>query len=343
MSTKIDPVVFAEFTGLRNTIAEERLGPTDLATATNVDLDDAGQARRRRGFTQVASGSWHSLYENNGVNYGVKDGDLCAILSDFSTLTLRAGVGDQPLAYTSIGPTVYFSSPVYGGVIEDMIVRPWGKTGTVGTWVSPVVNPTANMPEVAGKLLKDPPRATALAYLNGRIYMATGQTLWATELYQYDLVDANQNYFYFEDAITSVVAVSDGLYVGTEKATYFLAGAMRGMTRVQVFGVGTVKGSAVTVDPQRVGGDREDVIARSKQAVLFLTSAGLCVGLDSGVCFNLTQGRFNFPEAQDATAMFREQDGISQYVSTVNSSGTPTGNARFGDFVDAEIRRFTGD
>lgn len=342
MSTKIDPIVFGEFDGLRNTVAESRLGPTDLATASNIDIDDAKQVRRRRGFTQVASGSYHSLYENNGVSYVVKDGDLCVVREDFSMLPLLADVGTQPLAYTAVGATVYFSSPVYGGVVEDMIVRPWGKTDTVGTWLSPVVNTTPNMPEVAGKVLKDPPRATSMAYFNGRIYMATAQTLWATELYQYDLVDANQNYFYFEGEITSVVAVGDGLYVGTADATYFLQGAMKGMTRTQVFSAGTVPGSAVAVDPQRVGGDHGDVIARSKQAVMFLTDAGLCVGLDSGVCFNLTHGRFNFPVAKDAAAMFREQDGTSQYVGTVNSSGTPTGNARFGDFVDAEIKRFTG-
>ena len=342
MSERIDAVQFSGFTGLKNTVTPERLSEQDLAVATNVDLDDAGQPRRRRGFTLVAAGDFHSLYTIGATTYAVKDGVLGAVLSDYTFSPLQPGIGSARVAYTTVGDSTYFSTNATGGVITGDTVRAWGKTDVVGTWLSPVVNTTSTLPEVAGALLKDPPRASSLANLNGRIYMAVGSVLWATELYLYDLVDANRNYIMFESDITFVKSVTDGLYVGTEDGVYFLSGSLRKMSRRKVFSTGAVSGSSVMVDPHRIGGDAKGDAVRSKQAVMFLTNTGLCVGLDSGVCFNLTQGAFNFPSAQSAAVMFREQDGISQYVGTMNSSGTPTGNARFGDYVDVEVRRFTG-
>ena len=339
MSARTDPVTFRQFDGLRNTVTEERLGPSDLARAINVDLDDAGQPRRRRGASLAAAGHFHSLYTNKGVTYVVKDGDLCALRPDYSTLVIRAGIGTEaPVAYTAVGSTVYYSSAGGSGVIEDLIHRDWGKTNAVGTWLSPVVNPTVNLPEVAGQVLMDPPVATSLAYYSGRIYMAQGSTLWATQLYTYELIDATRNYFLFEHDITGMAAVSDGLYVGTTSAVYFLRGPFTGMARGMVVASPLVPGSMIAVDAERLPSDLDT--RGAKKAVMFLTGTGLYVGLDSGVCSNLTQGRFNFPSTQSAAVMFREQDGISQYVGTLNSSGTPIGNIRYGDYVDAEIRRF---
>jgi hypothetical protein len=58
--------------------------------------------------------------------------------------------------------------------------------------------------------------------------------------------------------------------------------------------------------------------------------------------YNLTEDRVWFPDAVAAAAMYREQDGIRQYVGVLNSAGGPTSTARLGDYVDAEIRRFRG-
>jgi hypothetical protein len=334
----VDPITFNKFKGLRNTVTPERLGVDELARAVNVDIDDAGELRRRRGFTLVSSGDYHSLYREGAKTFVVKDGNLCLLLPNYTTTTIKPNVGVDPLAYVTVGDETYFSSRSTSGVIKsDNTVADWGERDEYGEWLSPVLNPTDSLPAVAGKLLAAPPLATALTHLNGRIYLAAGKSVWATELYLYNYIDKTKNFMQFEDGVTALAAVADGIYVGTESAVYFLSGPLNAMRRVKVFDAGVNPGSVVYLPADLVRNDLP-----SKTAIMFLTTAGLCVGLDSGTCYNLTQTRVLFPSSNRTAAMFRQQDGINQYVGVTDSGGTPTTAARFGDYVDGEIRRFQG-
>lgn len=327
-----------KFAGLRNTVGQERLSPEELEAAVNVDIDDSGQLRRRRGTTKVADGDYHSLYRAAQKTLVVKNGDLVQVFPDYSTKLLKTGLGSDPVAYCEVGPVVYYSSRTHSGVIaEDGTVGPWGTTGPEGRWLSPVIQPTDDLPAVRGKLLGDPPKATALAWYNGRIYLAADRTLWATELFMYDYVDKTKNYFYFESPITTIGSVTDGLYVGTDQGTFFLKGSLNQMNRTPLMPYGVMPGSMITVPAELIKKD-----SPSKNAVLFLTESGLCAGFDGGECYNLTQTRVIFPESDRVAPLFRRQDGMNQYVGVSNTAGTPTSSARIGDYVDAEIRRFKG-
>lgn len=336
-----DSVVLNQFTGLRNTVTRERLGPTDLYQGKDVDLDDAGQLRRRRGQTKVGTGSFHSLYQGPDKLLVVKDGTLCRLWPNYTTTTVLAGAGSWPVACVLVGPDVYFASEVISGVLgDDDVVTPWGYVSSGGTWLSPVVTPTDTLHPVAGKLLGRPPMATALAHFNGRIYLANGRTLWATELYLYGYVDRTKNYIYFEDDITALGAVDDGIYVGTQSATWFLSGPFGQMKRVSAAIAGALPGSMVTLPRGALSPEVAGNAPTSQQDVaMFMTDHGICVGLNGGTVVNLTQGKVVFPGAASAAAMYREQDGIHQYVAVSDSGGTPSSTARIGDYVDAEIIR----
>ncbi len=337
-----DSIALQKFTGLRNTVSPERLGPDELETARNVDLDDAGQLHRRRGFRRVATGNFHSLFESqSGVVYGVKNNALGIVNPDWTFYALRYGLGPNRLAYTQVGPTIYYSSGADSGQIDVVtgIVNDWGARTSAGIWDSPVTIPTDTLPEIRGRLLGKPPLATSLAYFNGRIYLGSGPVVWATSLYLYDYVDKTKNYLYFEADITFIGAVTDGIYVGTTAGVWFLSGAFNEMRRVPITSYAGIPGSLVSI-PAELANPRELVsLDNSKNAVIFLTSHGLMAGFDSGYTFNLTQTRVWFPDAMSAAPMFRQQDGINQYVAVANSGGTPSSNARIGDYVDAEIRR----
>lgn len=336
-----EPVVIAGFKGIKNTVTPERLSAEDLERAINIDLDDAGQVRRRRGYTLAAAGSYHSLFTaQGGTIYGVKDNDLGIIRADYAFTVLRGGVGPQPVAYVQVGEDIYFSSATTSGVIHsDETVTAWGALVSPGEWHSPVVNPTTTLPAIAGKVLGAPPLATSLAYYNGRIYLANGKTLWATELFLYGLVDKTRTYLQFESDITMVGAVSNGLYVGTRTAVWFLSGAFNEMRRVIALDAGAVPHSMVTVPT--------DVATRSNEALtratlMFMSERGVCLCQDGGIISNLTQTKVLMPTTIDAAAMLRQQDGINQYVGVLTSPGVPTSTARVGDYIDAEIRRFQG-
>lgn len=344
---KSDSITLSRFAGLRNTVAPERLASgfggkndpqTELQDAVNVDIDDAGQIRRRRGATMVAAGNFHSLYSTPTRSFVVKDGSLCRLFPDYTTVVLQTNVGSEPVQYVDVGADVYFSSPDASGRIDaDDVVHPWGEQTGPTTWLSPVLNPTESLPAVRGKLLGRPPLATSMAYFNGRIYLAHENLIWATELYLYDYVDKTRNFMQFEAPVTGIAVVTDGFFVGTTEHIYFCSGPFTEMRRMPVLDVGMIAGSVVYVPADLVGGDNQ-----SKNAALFLTKSGLCAGFDSGVCYNLTQSKNLFPDSNKAAAMFRRQDGMNQYVGVTDSGGAPTSAARIGDYVDVEIRRFKG-
>lgn len=331
------------FSGLKNTVTPERLAPQELARAQNIDLDDLGQPHRRRGYTLRDAGDYHSLRQSSHDLYAVKNGDLGVVEANYQFTTVYAGVGAAPLAYEQVGDTLYFSSQQASGKVDvrSRAASGWGASTSEGMWLSPVVNPTATLGEIRGKLLGKPPMASYLAYLNGRIYLANENLLWATELYLYDYVDKTRNFLQFESKITGVANGTDGLYVGTETNVWYLEGQFSQMRRKLIMNVGMVPGSLIGVPAEFISA-AGDMAQQSRNASLFLTEHGLIAGFDGGVCTNITQARHIFPSGQHVAPLFRKQDGANTYVGVIDSGGTPAANTRIGDYVDAEIRRFQG-
>jgi hypothetical protein len=143
-----------------------------------------------------------------GKVYGVKNGVLGIIRPGPVFYTLGVTVGSAPVCYTEVNDEVYFSSAAAAGVISlTETVLPWGATSGQGAWLSPVYTPTDTLGEVGGTLLGDPPKATQIEAYKGRIYLAQGKDLWATELYRYHYVDRTRGFMQFEHEITLVMSV----------------------------------------------------------------------------------------------------------------------------------------
>lgn len=335
-----ESVLLQQFAGLKNTVTPERLAMGELQRATNVDLDDAKQPRRRRGSQLKIAGDWHSLYSTqDGRVYGVKDQQLVAVNPDYTTVPLGMYAGVEPLSWTEAGRSVYFASMFVSGRIDmDNSVHRWGALNSEGQWVSPIVNPNEFLGPVNGRLFGKPPLASAICYSNGRIWLANGKTLWCTELYLFDYVDKTRSFLQFEDDITALGGVTDGFYVGTENLCHFLSGPLKEINRINVCAAGVLPGSMVNAIPDGLPNQRTITHA----AVLMMTDVGLAVGYDAGTFSLLTDDHFWFPKAQNVAAMVRRQDGFTQYVGVADSGGSPASAARIGDYVDAEIRRFSG-
>lgn len=334
-----ESIILGQFAGLKNTVAAERLGPSELERAINVDLDDAGQLRRRRGFTKRIDGDFHSLREVAGKTFVVRSGTLHRVREDL-TLQAITGVGPSPVCYTEVDGAVYFCSGGASGVVErDDSLSPWGKTDGQGRWHSPVLHPTETLGEVAGRLLGDPLRATCLETYRGRIYMAAGKTLWATELYNYHFVDRTRNFMQFEHAITLVMAVDDGLYVGTTGGLYFIKGILGQFQLSQITGDAVLPGSGQFVPTELIHPHARSQAMPTGSAAVFLTAGGIIAGFDGGTCYNLTSGTMVFPQGVRAAALFRQDQGANSYAVAIDSGGSPSANARIGDYVDAEIVR----
>lgn len=331
-------IVLSAFSGIKNTVSAERLQLGELEAAVNVDIDDAGQLRRRRGFNQIDPSNWHSVATLSGMTFGVKDGMLGRIYPDYSFAPL-AEVGADKLCYTVVGAVIYFSSAVTSGKIDEGAVLPWGEAGA-GTWVSPVVRPTETLGAISGRQLTAPPNATEIESYKGRIYLANEDVMWVTELYLYDRIERTKNFIRTENPITMIRSVSDGLYVGTTAQLLFLQGTFKeGLKQTIIMTTPVVQGSSVIVPYSKVHPRARTGPLPEGEGPVFMTGAGICLGLDNGEVYNLTQDHVVFPGAVSAAALYREDQGANSYVAVADSAGGPSANARIGDYVDAEIVR----
>lgn len=344
-----ESVILSKFDGLKNTLNPERLTARDLVRAMNVDLDDDGQLSRRRGFQLKVSGNAHSPFatDRNTVIV-VLNGVLGFLNPNYSftsfgwPIATNPSSGEPPLAYAQIDNSVYFTSPTDQGVVSLT-------TGTVSAWVgsppeiflSPVVSPTILLPAIAGRQLGPPPNASTLAYFNGRLHMGVGRYLWSTEPWLYDYVDVTRNYLPFEGDITMIGVVGDGMYVGTAEGVYFLTGGEYPYKKVRVMDSSVIPGSMVLIpgelgNPPQIPPGSDTTL---QVAVCFMTDNGFCVASDGGQTYNLTENKVFFPAMTSASAMYRRQDGMNQYVAALQHGGDPMNNARIGDYVDATIIR----
>lgn len=338
-----ESIVIDQFDGIKNTVSEERLQPGELSRAVNIDIDDVGQIRRRRGQELKLAGDCHSLWRSAaGRTFVVKDGDLCLLNTNYTTLVVAAGVGPKPIAFTEVGDTIFYTSEdAAGKILSDNSRADWGVRDGSSTWLSPVIRPTETLGAISGKLLGPPPAATLLTAWNGRIYLAQGNVLWATELFMFDYVDKTKNYLQFETDITVLESVDDGIYVGTEDALFFLNGVFgAGLSRKHVTASPIIRGSAVRIPAEqtKVGAQGGQV----GESVMVMSESGILACYAGGSVTNMTSGRVEFPSAENAAALHREDSGVSSYVSVARSGGGPATNARIGDYCDAEIRRATG-
>jgi hypothetical protein len=334
-----ETLIVGTFAGIRNTVSRERLAKGELETAVNVDIDDAGQLRRRRGYVQRSNAVCHSLTTLGDTTLVVKDGVLGRLYPDYSFQPI-VPVGPEPLCYSRVGDMIYYSSSVTSGKISaDNIPLTWG--ALVGDqWISPVIRPTETLGAIRGKLLGGPPRATSMESYKGRLYLGHERLIWATELYQYDLVDKTKNFLQFEADLTMIAAVDDGLYVGTTMSLLFLEGVFgAGMKLTTVLNAPVVPGSQVVVPYAKAMPQARSGPVPEGFGPMFMTGQGIVVGLNGGQAYNLTQDHVVFPGAVRAAALYREDQGANAYVAVADSAGGPVANARIGDYVDAEIIR----
>lgn len=120
---------FEDFMGLRNNTSPETFAPGDMVTATNVDIDDALNLRRRAGYSAVvAAGITRDLWASGPVCLGVSSGNaLTRLLPDYSTVVLRSGLtAGASLSYADVGDRVFYANGFESGVVQDGASRSWG-------------------------------------------------------------------------------------------------------------------------------------------------------------------------------------------------------------------------
>lgn len=164
-----------------------------------------------------------------------------------------------------------------------------------------------------------PPVGSVVVSYKGRIYVAENNYLWYTQPYEYELVHRAMNFIGFNSPIKTLAVGSDGLFVGSDTSTVYLAGDEPNKFEMQPLAdYGTVYGTEVNV-PKVLFKAPEGASANS-DVPMWMSKNGLCVGLDDGSMLNLTGGRYTLPEGVATGASLLKLRGASpQLVTTLFS------------------------
>lgn len=301
--------VFSGSTGLNNKVDPVRLAfdPDsnigELAVAVNVDIDNTGRVSRRKGYEKIFSGNCHSLYASDNVCYLVVDDVLSLLHSDFSTTAIIEVTPGAKISYASVGSRVYFTNGHEKGYLGNGSYFAWEKDTYVG-------------PETT-KELYGPPIGTLLETYNGRMYIVKDEVLWYSEAFAYHAFELSKNFIWFEDKINMVRSIRDGIYVGTEKAVYFLEGTNpREFTLTTVANYPAIEGTDNLIESSRIG--REDINKGilNERCAIWMSSEGICIGGPRGFFRNLTEKKLVCPMANEGTSIVINND---QYISVLKA------------------------
>ena len=379
---------FKVFAGINNRLPPERIqsqpsinNPTvDLATATNIDVDDSGRAARRAGQTLKVSGASHSLWFD-ALCLCVQSGVLKQINADYSTTTLATGLNADYVNYERVNDRIYWSNGTQSGVIVNGINRAWGLpvpnlpmvtkisgTLTAGTYqysmttlldgmesgaaLSGTVELTAGQglrftftgnvalyvtepngttlfqcatsnagtyDHTGGQLAlpldtqwcDQPPAGQCLTQYRGRIYIAQGAFIYATNAFGYELCDLRDYLTVDNSKITLLAGLENGLLVGTEKASYYLSGNTLTEFSITVKGAAAIPRTLRLEDGQSVTGKAEYA---GRKVAVFATTEGICLANPDGSVVNLTQERYDFNASGIGASGFRNDATLTQYL-----------------------------
>lgn len=300
----------------------------------NCDVDYKQNASRRSGYTQVASGNITASWSNGKKAYVILDGAIClfdrisiiplasspvmANTADFVEVNNVVVCSDNNSIVCIDGTTCYSLS----GTTE------WYDAEQHEEWI------TANFPNDPAKWDKlnsnsnfetdafSLPTLSGnnLEFHNGVLYVAKDNFVYCTKVFDIAHMDIRSNVVAgFSDNVTMIQRVSDGLFIGTEKECYFLQGTgynsddngllTPNFKQIKISSYGAVFGSHV-----RINGTLIPALNTDEPAILWTTQIGVFAGTNSGKYVNLSDKQITINTNPTAAAMFRDNNGIYQYI-----------------------------
>ena len=158
------------------------------------------------------------------------------------------------------------------------------------------------------------PPGSILGYYNGRLYSSSGNVIYYSDPYNYELTTLDENFLQFDARVTIIAPVSDGVFVGSDSETIFLKGGDPSeFERVQVSPEASVFGTLTYTNPRFI-------TDKGVQGVtpMWATERGICFGGSGGQFVELTSDRYVLPDVASGSSLYRLQSGTSQFLTVFN-------------------------
>lgn len=157
--------------------------------------------------------------------------------------------------------------------------------------------------------------------LAGRLYMASGDTLWYSDPLNPHLVSSN-NFVRFTGQIRFIEAMNSGLFVGDSRGTWWIDGTDPEKAQVRLCST-AVPGfaSSVMVPSFALPIEVRDNTLDQKSA-MWMTPEGHVLGKETGLCKSIVSDRISTELGVDGKSAFLQAEGLNQVISL---TATPWG------------------
>lgn len=151
----------------------------------------------------------------------------------------------------------------------------------------------------------------------GRLWIASGSTVWFTDTLSPHWLVPNEGYFSFESPITMLGAAEDGLFVGTADRVYYLQGTKPAdMNMRPTLHIGAIPGSGLNDMPMDVLLGQGSFPTR---CCSFVDTDGVfCIGRPGGIVQRITDDRYVAGNARQADLRYVQHDGLSQFLALLD-------------------------
>ena len=180
----------------------------------------------------------------------------------------------------------------------------------------------------------DAPNGSILREAHGRLWIAQDDILWYSEPYAYEWWKPHSNFISFSSPIRAVMPTEGGIWVATDTLNYLSGKNPAEMKLKEVEPVKAVRGSDVKIVGAYIFIENTPIGYKW----LITTDRGIFVCFNDGIALNLTEKNVAFPEADEGTAMFVQEDGINRYVAVLKEKHDSQ-NTVVGDMVTSTIIR----
>lgn len=276
------------------TLQLDRYGGLYAREIINTDIDDDGKPHRRGGTSSVFGSAAHSLWSNGKICLFVTGTTLKKLNSDYTSTTLISDIDtNDRMCYVSYADIkIFFSNMSIVGYVDTTDELPY-------TFPDPGQEFKIRM--VGGQVLE---------IYNNRLYAANDRNLFFSDPAAMMQMDGRRNAIALPEIITMVKAVSDGIYVSTNKFVYFYGGdSPWAMKEIRVSDSPAILGMSVSVDGDNIG---RGVLGKT---AYWMTEDGPFKGYPGGNVIQLQDGRFGVENIEVGTAISSYLNGYWQFLS----------------------------
>ena len=277
--------IFRGTTGLNTVDDPARIpiqenGMADVAEIVNMIIDRSGRPMTRPGLSSLQAGSFHSLFCDGGDCFVIKDDSLYRVAVDGALQGIRSGLtAGRRTTYAQHGEHTYYSNGIERGRIKGGISYAWNKGTYRGVDTA--------------RAFSGPISGDHMDIFSGRMFVSTGDTLYWSNLFDFDLYCKDRDYVRFHTDILFVRAVNAGLYVSTKNKVYFLTpneiGSFSPMVVTPYPGV-EWSDTLSDISPSELGFDG------AGQVAAWASREGVVLGLSTGLAININKNKIIYPE-----------------------------------------------